>query len=171
MLDSEFWAFFIVVAGGLNLILLFYYAILMRCFPGEDPRIVSGRFSLRQQFAPVILAIVISTSFFFLLQFLGFTDLIKEATPIIIILSLAPNFYLNRRYGRLGANEEPPKIGKGKLTTLLTVLVVLLTGFMLLVSFLRLPRFYIDIAAITFFVLLIASIIWVRRSRAKGKLQ
>jgi drug/metabolite transporter (DMT)-like permease len=168
MLGGDLWNLFVVVAGGVIVAILIYYFILSRRFPNEDPRLVSGRFTLRQQLIPLILAIVASGAFFILAKSLGFIDVVKYGVNILVVLSLAVNFYLNKRYGRLGANQEPPKIGKARVTPLLIGLLITVMFFIFISGFFHLPSIYPTLALLLFLAVFISSIFWVRHSRRKN---
>jgi hypothetical protein len=171
MMNSDLWNFFVVVAGGVTVAVLIHYLILSRRFPNEDPRLVSGRFTLRQQLTPLILAVVVSSALFVLAKSRGFMGVVKFSTQILVFFSLIVNYYLDKRYGRLGANEEPPKIGKARVTPLLIGLLITVMLFTFISGFFHLPSIYPTLALLLFLAVFISSIVWVRRSRAKSRLQ
>jgi drug/metabolite transporter (DMT)-like permease len=170
MLGGDVRNFLVLVAGGVIAAVLIHYLILNRHFPNEDPRLVSGRFTLHQQLIPLILAIVASGALFILAKSLGFIDVVKYGVNILVVLSLAVNFYLNERYGRLGANQEPPRIGKARVTPLFIGLLITVILFTFISGFFHLPSIYPTLALLLFLAVFISSIVWVRRSRRKNNL-
>jgi uncharacterized membrane protein len=146
------------------------YLVLSRRFPGKDPRITSSRFTFSQKLFPLLGFIGIFAALFVGANALGLAEVYRYFGYTLVGFWSVVNYYLNKRYGRLGANEEPPKIGSMKLTTLLVGLCILLVIFTLLGGFLNFPKFYSQLAWIAFMVIFIVSIVWVRRSRKKNHL-
>jgi hypothetical protein len=163
--------FIVVVAGGVVAYVLLSYFILSQRFPGEDPRLASARFTLGQQLIPFIVSIVVSIAFFFIAKSLGFVAVLKSIGYALVILSYVVNSRLDKRYGRLGANEEPARIGKVQVTSLLLGFLITVIVFTFISGFFHLPSIYPAMAVLMFLAVFIASIVWVRRSRATGKLQ
>jgi hypothetical protein len=170
VIGSNLWNFIVVIAGGVVTYSLFTYLILSQRFPNEDPRLVSGRFTLRQQLIPLILALIVSVILFILAKSLGFIDVVKYGVNILVFFSLAVNYYLDKRYGRLGANQEPPRIGKARVTSLLIGLLITVMLFTFISGFFHLPSIYPIIALLLFLAVFISSIFWVRRSRKRNNL-
>ncbi len=163
--------FMVVVAGGVMAYGLLSYFILSQRFPKEDPRLASARFALRQQLIPFFVSILVSIALFVMAQSLGWVDALRYICYVPVILYLVVNYRLDKRYGRLGANEEPPRIGRVQVIALLIGLLITVTLFTFVSGLLHLPSIYPAMAVLMFLAVFISSIVWVRRSRAKGKLQ
>jgi hypothetical protein len=170
VISSNLWNFIVVIAGGVVTYSLLTYLVLSRRFPNEDPRLVSGRFPLRQQLIPLIVSIIASIALFFLVQSLGFISVVRYSVNILVVFSLGINYYLDKRYGRLGAKEEPARIGKARVTSLLIGLLITVMVFTFISGFFHFPSIYPTIALLLFLTVLISSIVWVRRSRKKNNL-